>query len=290
MLRQCPEHGYFRGEKCSVCEQKGRFLMSDNELNSLGRILAGILRHFPEKFKLEMNSQGWVIINDLIQAIRRRVSQFHWLRPHHILALVETDPKGRYDIRDNVIRATYGHSIDVDLDLPTDDIPDKLYYPTTNEEVELLIETGLKPSDRKRVHLSLTSEDATNAGKFRVPNPIILEIDAKGSIEAGNTIKHAGITVFTTVEISPEFIRIMDSGSSMAIMHQTKSDVTPTSNSTDSSEKPEEKKGETTPLDLDAKAEASVTEDTNEPSPKKRKTTKKAKKTTKTKAKPKSTK
>jgi len=238
MLRQCPEHGYFRGEKCSVCTQKGRFLMSDNELNSLGRILAGILRHFPEKFKLEMDAQGWIVINALIQAVRRRASQFHWLRPHHILALVETDPKGRYEIRNNLIRATYGHSIDVDLDLPTDDIPEKLYYPTTTEEVDLLMETGLKPSDRKKVHLSKTSEDAENAGKYRVPNPIILEIDAKGSIQAGNKIQHAATSVFITSEISPEFIRIIDSSASQAIMHK-KVDVENTIKTLDEPAEPE---------------------------------------------------
>ncbi|WP_455393284.1 RNA 2'-phosphotransferase [[Eubacterium] cellulosolvens] len=210
MLRQCLEHGYFRGEYCPTCNQKGRFLMNSNELNSLGRILAGILRHFPEKFKLEMDPQGWVVINSMIQAVRTKVHQFHWLRPHHILALVETDPKKRYEIRDNVIRATYGHSLDVDPDLPTEDIPDKLYYPTTREEVGLLMETGLKPSDRKKVHLSLTSEDAENAGKFRVPNPIILEIDAKGSIASGNIIKHAGTTVFTTAEVSSQFIKVLN--------------------------------------------------------------------------------
>ena len=210
MLRQCTEHGYFRGQMCPVCNQKGRFLMNDSELNSLGRVLAGILRHFPEKFKLDMNDRGWIVIYSLINAVRSRSNQFHWLRPHHLLALVETDPKGRYQIKDNLIRATYGHSLDVDLDLPTEDIPDKLYYPTTQEEVELLVETGIKPSDRKKVHLSLTYEDAEKAGKVRVPNPIILQIDAKATIDAGNTIMHAGTTVFTTIQIPPEFIKVVD--------------------------------------------------------------------------------
>jgi putative RNA 2'-phosphotransferase len=211
MLRQCVEHGYFRGQKCPVCNQKGRFLMNDNELNGLGRVLAGVLRHFPEKFKLEMDNHGWVIIYQLINAIRNKSSQYHWLRPHHLLALVETDPKGRYQIRDNLIRATYGHSIELDLDLPTEDIPDKLYYPTTKEEVELLMETGIKPSDRKKVHLSLTFEDAEKAGKVRVPNPLILEIDAKTSMKDGNTIMHAGTTVFITQEVSPKYLNLLDS-------------------------------------------------------------------------------
>jgi len=209
MLRQCLEHGYFRGNKCPTCNQKGRFLMNDDELNGLGRILAGVLRHFPEKFKLEMDNQGWVVISELINAIHMRSNQYHWFRPHHLLAIVETDPKGRYQIRDNLIRATYGHSIDVDLDLPTDNIPERLYYPTTREEVDLLMETGIKPSDRKQVHLSLSFEAAETAGKVRVPNPLILEIDAKSSIKAGHVIKHAGTTVFTTLEVPPKFIHLL---------------------------------------------------------------------------------
>ncbi len=210
MLRQCLEHGYFRGQMCPECNQKGRFLMNDNELNSLGRVLAGILRHFPEKFKLEIDPHGWVVIYALINAIRSRSNQFHWLRPHHLLALVETDPKGRYQIRDNLIRATYGHSLDVDLDLPTEGIPDVLYYPTTKEELELLVETGIKPSDRKKVHLSLSFEDAEKAGKVRVPHPVILQIDTKGSIAAGHLIMQAGTTVFTTQEVPPDFIKVLD--------------------------------------------------------------------------------
>jgi putative RNA 2'-phosphotransferase len=184
--------------------------MNDNELNSLGRVLAGVLRHFPEKFKLEMDNNGWIVIYGLINAIRSRSNQFHWLRPHHLLALVETDPKGRYQIKDNLIRATYGHSLDVDLDLPTDDIPTNLFYPTTQEEVELLMETGIRPSDRKKVHLSLSYEDAEKAGKVRVPHPIILQVDTIGSINAGNIIMHAGTTVFTTKEVPPEFIKVLD--------------------------------------------------------------------------------
>ena len=52
MLSECDEHGYYRQENCPICEKKGRFLMNDGELNSLSRILAGALRHFPKKWGL----------------------------------------------------------------------------------------------------------------------------------------------------------------------------------------------------------------------------------------------
>jgi putative RNA 2'-phosphotransferase len=206
MLRECTEHGYFRGYQCPVCKNKGKFLMNTQELESLGRMMAGVLRHFPEKFNLEMDEMGWIDLMQFITALKHRRPEYHWLRQHHILAIVKSDPKGRYQLEEDKIRATYGHSLDIELDLPTDKIPGKLYYPATEEEVELLLETGLKPSDRKMVHLSKTYKDAEIAGKHRVENPIILEIDAKKAIKKGAIIKRAGTTVFVTRDIEPDFI------------------------------------------------------------------------------------
>ncbi len=206
MLRECTEHGYFRGYQCPSCDEKGKFLMNTQELESLGRMMAGVLRHFPEKFNLEMDSNGWVDLMSFITAIKRRRPEYHWLRHHHIQAMVKSDPKGRYQLENDKLRATYGHSLDIELDLPTTKIPNKLYYPATEEEVELLLETGLKPSDRKMVHLSKTYDDAKTAGKHRVDNPIILEIDAKSAMKKGAVIKRAGTTVFITRDIEPNFI------------------------------------------------------------------------------------
>jgi putative RNA 2'-phosphotransferase len=126
------------------------------------------------------------------------------------LAIVDTDPKGRYQFRDGMIRATYAHSLDVELDLPTRNVPEVLYYPTTKEEKDILMETGLMPSDRKMVHLSRTIESAVTAGKVRDPEPLIFEVDAKGVIESGHKISKAGNTVFVVDAVPPEFLKLVD--------------------------------------------------------------------------------
>jgi putative RNA 2'-phosphotransferase len=180
--------------------------MNVEEIDKLGRIMAGILRHFPERFGLDMNEQGWVDIKDMVDAVRSKRNQFHWLRQHHIRAVVETDPKGRYQLDNGNVRATYGHSINLDLDLPTDDIPDNLYYPATEEEADIILETGLKPSDRKQVHLSKSSDDAKKAAAHREPNPIILVIDAKKACDDGLVIMKAGHTVFITSEVPSKYL------------------------------------------------------------------------------------
>jgi len=210
MLRECRDHGYFRGTECPICGEEGKFLANEQELDNLGRLMAGVLRHFPERFGISMDDHGWVDMREFISAVQLRRKDLHWLRPHHLHAVIETDPKGRYQYKNGSIRATYGHSFDVELELPTDSIPEMLFYPTTEEEVDILLETGIRPSDRKKVHLSKTFEDAETAGKHRVENPIILSVNAKKAREEGIQIQKAGKTVFVTDMIPPTYIKKMD--------------------------------------------------------------------------------
>ena len=169
--------------------------------------MAGVLRHFPERYGLEMDAHGWVDLRDFLTAVQIRNKRFKFLRPHHVIGLVETDPKGRYQFQDGKIRATYGHSRDVDLDLPTEGIPDVLFYPTTPEETHLLLEAGLRPSDRKMVHLSSTFEAAMEAGRVRTQSPVILEIDVRSARAGGAVVMKAGKTVYTTKEIPGAYLR-----------------------------------------------------------------------------------
>jgi len=210
MLSECEEHGYYRGEACPICDKKGKFLMNENELNSLSRILAGALRHFPDKLGLMMDGKGWVDVDELIESIGTGRSGFNWLRIKHIEALVKTDPRGRYQIDGGMIRATYGHTIDVN----PDDLPlaenDEFFYPVTEEEADMILEGGLHPTDRKRVHLSGSIEKAMEAGRVRTEDPLILKIDGKKAKKDGLKIYHAGKDVYITDGIDAKYISKAD--------------------------------------------------------------------------------
>ena len=210
MLSECEEHGYFRGNSCPICDDKGKFLMSDQELSSLSRIMAGALRHFPEKLGLMMDGKGWVDISSLIDSIGSGRSGFNWLRIHHIKAVVNTDERGRYQIDGGMIRATYGHSINVTLDdLPIADI-DEFFYPVAEEEADIILERGLHPIDRMKVHLSGNIEKALEAGKVRTEEPMILLIDGKKAKIDGVKIFKAGKEVYITDGINPEYLSKLD--------------------------------------------------------------------------------
>lgn len=212
MLSECEEDGYYRGETCPVCSKQGKFLMNEKELNALSRIMAGALRHFPEKLGLMMDGRGWVEISELIEAIGTSRSGFNWLKQKHIESLVKTDPRGRYQIDGGMIRATYGHTIDVNPDdLPLAEIDD-FYYPVTEEEADIILEGGLFPIDRKKVHLSGNIEKALEAGKVRTDEPLILKINGKSAKKDGMKIYHAGKDVYITDGIDAKYIsKVKDS-------------------------------------------------------------------------------
>ena len=143
MLRKS-KHGYFRGTNCPICNEEGKFIMSNRESEKLGKILALVLRHAPEKFSVEMDINGWVDISSLCDGIKAQRRDFHWLKPWHFEAVAITEEKGRYEVQGERIRATYGHSIEIEIDLPTDDIPEVLFYPVAKEDLDEILNTHLQ--------------------------------------------------------------------------------------------------------------------------------------------------
>jgi putative RNA 2'-phosphotransferase len=169
-------------------------------------MLALVLRHAPEKFNVEMDINGWVNSRELSESIQGQRKHFHWLRGWHFEAIANADEKGRYQVEGEMIRATYGHSIELELDLPTDDIPEALYWPCDPEEISTHLEFGLVAGDRNHVHLSRTIANAMEAGHVRHSRPAIIEIDTTRAIADGNTIWRAGKTVFLCEEMPADYL------------------------------------------------------------------------------------
>ena len=184
--------------------------MSTGERDSMARRLALVLRHAPEKFDLEMDINGWIDVRDIVRKFKESRKRQHWLRPHHLRAISETDPKGRYEIRGNMMRATYGHTVEIELDLPSTNIPDSLFYPCDPVEAENLLELGISPGDRAHVHLSANIRAAAEAGRFHHNKPAIIEVDTARMVASGETIWHAGVTVYLSEGVAGDFLSVVD--------------------------------------------------------------------------------
>jgi putative RNA 2'-phosphotransferase len=199
----CKTHGYYRDEekRCENCVE----IMDEEKAVRLGKLLSGILRHFPERFGVRMSVEGWANLDYIARVLSKRN---RWVRKKHIIALVKSDEKGRYEIKRNMIRARYGHSINVDLDYEDNEL-EKLYYGSNEEEAERILEIGLKPVKQRYVHLSTSVEKAIEVGSLRSDNPVIIEVDAKKAQEDGIRIMKATEHIALAEEIPPKYLRII---------------------------------------------------------------------------------
>jgi len=209
MIRTCGEHGCFRGDFCPICDDEGKFMMSDYEVERIGKGLAGMLRH--GKYDPDMDDEGYVHLEDVLAILRRSNAKYTWLKVRHIQAIADTDPKGRYQISGSYVRARYGHTIELNLNHPTDDIPPVLYYHIVPEELDNVLEEGIFPSKRALVHLSRTYWDSERVGSHHTDEPIILEIDAVGCIESGIEIGKATDRIYLCDQVPSEYIKICES-------------------------------------------------------------------------------
>jgi len=203
-VRICPEHGFYRGEKCNECGYVGEVVIPKERVERLGKFISGVLRHFPDKFRLEMDENGWVDFERLLKIVSRR---YRWANRWVVKALIYSDRKGRYELKDDRIRARYGHSVPVKLDDMPEANEDTLYYGTSEEESVRLLELGIKPVNQTFVHLSTTLEKSEEVARLRTDEPIILEIDAKKAREDGIRFIKVNEHIVLVKEVPPEYIK-----------------------------------------------------------------------------------
>lgn len=206
MIKRCSQHGLFRGERCE-CGSAGQMLLDEAKTEQLGRLVAGALRHFPDDLGIAMDSNGWVDLSSLGEVVK---SRHRWANERLVVALVESDPKKRYEIIDGKVRARYGHSVKVDLDHPENKLP-KLYYGASEEEADRILEIGLKPASQRYVHLSTTPEKAWHVATFRTGNPRVIQADAASAQKAGVKMMTVNEEIVISDTIPPEFLSILPS-------------------------------------------------------------------------------
>lgn len=213
-IRICDDHGVFATDSgvCPFCDARGKVLLSGDRRRRLSKFASGALRHFPGDAGLALDDRGWTGYGALVEAVERK---YEWATAEHVAAVIATDPKGRFertagdasaDESDELVRAAYGHSVDVSLE-PTDTpVPDELYHGTAPENVASILEEGLQPMSRQHVHLSESREEARRVANRHTSNPIILIIDAAGMLADGDRIAKRGTETYTTDRVPPEYI------------------------------------------------------------------------------------
>lgn len=171
----------------------------------LSKKMSYALRHAPWEYELEMDENGWVLINQVLYSLQEE-KRWKSINEKDIYHVVETSDKSRFEILDGKVRALYGHSIPDKILKDADEPPEVLYHGTSGKVVSMIMKDGLQPRGRQYVHMSVGVEMAIQVGKRRDIKPTLLKINAKKAWNDGVAFYKGNSNVWLADCVDPKYI------------------------------------------------------------------------------------
>ncbi len=175
------------------------------ELVSVSKFLSLVLRHQPEIIGLQLDGEGWLVIDQLIENANRHGRRLSLELIHEVVA---QNDKRRFALSEDGlrIRANQGHSVEgVELNLAPVDPPEVLYHGTVAAFLPGIQAQGLLKRSRNHVHLSADIETAKKVGARR-GKPIVLTIAAARMAAEGHRFYLSANDVWLVEAVPPQFI------------------------------------------------------------------------------------
>ncbi|MGH1387103.1 RNA 2'-phosphotransferase [Kordia sp.] len=171
---------------------------------SISKFLSYVLRHNPDKLGITLDENGWTSVAVLLEKIN---VEPYSLSMEELEDVVATNNKKRFAFNEDktMIRASQGHSVNIDLGIQSKEPPNYLYHGTVEKFITSIQEKGLIKGTRQHVHLSADKETAINVGSRR-GKPIILTVRS-GEMHAQNHAFYQSENgVWLTEKVPAEFI------------------------------------------------------------------------------------
>jgi putative RNA 2'-phosphotransferase len=178
--------------------------MSPNSVESLSRFLSYVLRHAPREFGLVLDQDGYVSLDTLVAAIRTR-PKWRRLNKEDILDLVATSRRKRFEVKDQRIRALYGHTAMRITSYSQVTPPTYLFHGTARRNSRSIERLGLVPRSRAFVHLSQSIDDALIVERRRDRYPVVYKVLALCAHHEGIRFFRAG-DVYLCPFVPPRYL------------------------------------------------------------------------------------
>lgn len=181
-----------------------RSTMNEKDKKRTGKFISLILRHEPQKIGLSLDENGWASVEELIS---RCACHRVYFSKEELQEIVETNDKKRYSYNEDQtqIRANQGHSITVNLDLPSVKPPEYLYHGTADRFMASISREGIRNMNRHHVHLSKEKNTAAQVGS-RHGRTVVLIIFSGQMFRDGIEFYVSDNGVWLTDYVDPKYI------------------------------------------------------------------------------------
>ncbi|MGG3839450.1 RNA 2'-phosphotransferase [Paenibacillus dendritiformis] len=179
----------------------------DIDVFKLSKEISYALRHAPWEYELELDEEGWVSLEQLLQTLRLD-QRWESVNEQDIRNMMEAADKQRFEVAEGKIRALYGHSVPRKIVKQAETPPPVVYHGTARRFAAQILDEGLRPMGRQYVHLSADKETAMLVGKRRDAAPVLLKVDAETARNEGIMFYPGNHTIWLSDFIPPKYISI----------------------------------------------------------------------------------
>ncbi len=178
--------------------------MNEQKLTKISKRLSLVLRHQPQRIKIELDEQGWVAVDTLLAAFN---AHFFKLSLAELEEVVEQNNKKRFAWSEDRsrIRASQGHSVAVNLGYKPQEPPPILFHGTATRFLDSIRAQGLLKQKRHHVHLSADTVTAHKVA-IRHGKPVILQVKALSLYQSGTAFFISENGVWLTEQVPSPFI------------------------------------------------------------------------------------
>jgi putative RNA 2'-phosphotransferase len=171
----------------------------------ISKFLSYVLRHAPQEAGLRLDENGWTEFEILKQAVKAKFG----VEDSDLLRVIAENPKKRFTLDGDRIRAAQGHSVDVELALKPVTPPSVLFHGTTLENWSLIANSGLQKMERTHVHLSQEIDTAKAVAKRRKGPHVLLAIDSSTMFSKGHHFFLSDNGVWLSEHVPPQFLTLL---------------------------------------------------------------------------------
>jgi putative RNA 2'-phosphotransferase len=182
--------------------------MDRKQLVRISKQLSWMLRHQAEQLQLDVDPEGFVLIDDVVALLRRTVPEASEQLIRTIVETVEPQ-KQRFSIMDRHIRANYGHSLATPIAYQSERPPAILYHGTTINARPQILQEGLRPMKRQFVHLTVDLALARQIGA-RHGASCIMSVDAERAHDDGIVFHNANRGFWLVAALPPQYLGSVD--------------------------------------------------------------------------------
>ncbi|MBN1259064.1 MAG: RNA 2'-phosphotransferase [Anaerolineae bacterium] len=172
----------------------------------LSKFLSLLLRHRPARFPIQLDAEGYASLAEIIH-ILHGLPNFRWASRADVEAVVEAPGRRRFEIAGGQIRALYGHTA-FRPDYTPVTPPALLYHGTAPEHLDAIRREGLRPMERRYVHLAATPATAHSIAIRHTTTPVILTIDAEQAHANGIAFYHPTDEIYLCAQLPPDYLEI----------------------------------------------------------------------------------